>query len=93
MEASPFKVAVNGCPARMPHSRRVVVPELPVYSVSSGAHRPCRPTPSTMTSLSVISISTPILRKQSMVERQSSPIRKPVMWVVPFASAPSMTER
>ena len=38
-------------------------------------------------------METPILRKQSMVDRQSSPIRKPVIWVVPLARAPSMTAR
>ena len=38
-------------------------------------------------------MSTPIARKQSMVERQSAPSRKCVIRVVPSEIAPSITAR
>jgi len=44
-ESSPVSRVEKLCPARMPSSRRIPVPELPMSSGPSGAWRPRRPTP------------------------------------------------
>ena len=93
IEASPFKTEVKFCPERMPEISRVVVPLFPVSSVSAGAVSPCRPFPWIRMRSGVFSMSTPSLRKQLIVERQSAPCRKFVTSVVPSASAPNMTAR
>ena len=92
-DVSPERVVVKFCPARIPEIKRVVVPLFPVFKVSEGAQRPRRPFPCTRIFSGVCSISIPIFRKQSMVERQSAPFKKLVISVVPFARAPNMTER
>ena len=49
---------------------------VPTFKVEAGAVRPRRPFPCTRILEGFLSISTPILRKQSIVERQSAPSRK-----------------
>ena len=92
-ESSPFRTQEKSCPARMPDISRVVVPLFPTSSIPSGAVRPCRPFPCTRMLEGRQSMSMPILRKHLMVARQSAPVRKLVISVVPWAIAPSMMLR
>ena len=93
-EASPVSTLVKAWPASSPAIRRMDVPELPRYSGSGGARRPCKPTPCTVTRpASGPSMRTPMARNAASVARLSSPSRKPVTCVTPSASAPSMIER
>ncbi len=77
----------------MPEISRVVVPLLPQSKVSFGACSPWRPFPWTKILSPASSIRTPMLRKQPIVERQSAPLRKPVISVVPLAMEPNMMLR
>ena len=93
MEASPVRTAEKPWAARIPEMSRVVVPLFPQSRGTEGAERPWRPLPWTVTTPFLFSMSTPIWRKQEMVERQSAPSRKPWISVVPLAMEPSMTLR
>ena len=92
-EASPDNVVAKFCPDRIPEIRRVVVPLFPTFKVEAGALSPRNPLPCTRMQDGFFSISTPILRKQSMVDRQSAPSRKCVISVVPSAMEPNIIER
>ena len=92
-ESSPDKTQLKLCPDKIPEINRVVVPLFPTFKVSLGALRPLKPFPRTRIRLSFFSISMPIFRKQSIVERQSAPSRKCVTSVVPLAIEPNMMER
>ncbi len=48
-DSSPVIEDSNGCPARMPDRRRIVVPELPASNICSGAFSPRRPRPRMVT--------------------------------------------
>ena len=93
MEASPVRLLEKSCPARMPESRRMVVPLLPTSRTVSGADRPWSPFPWIRISVGFSSMAIPIFRKQLMVERQSAPLKKFVTEVVPWEMAPNMTAR
>ena len=78
-DASPVSTASNGWPARIPASRRMVVPELPASSPRAGGARPPSPRPATLTVdvpslFAVSSIATPSARRQWSVEPQSAPV-------------------
>ena len=79
-ESSPDNVVAKFCPDKIPEIRRVVVPLFPTFKVEAvdpTAAGDCfRPFPCTRILDGFLSISTPILRKQSIVERQSAPSRK-----------------
>ena len=92
-EASPDSREEKRCPARIPDISRVVVPLLPVFRVPSGAVSPRSPRPWTRIQSGLSSMETPICRKQRMVERQSAPVKKLVISVVPWAMEPSITAR
>ena len=93
MEASPVSVLSKDCPASMPEMSLAVVPLLPTSRISAGAWRPWRPFPCTRISSGNSSMEMPIFRKQAMVERQSAPLKKLVILVVPREMAPSITAR
>ena len=90
IDTSPLTVDTNGCAARIPDIRRVVVPLFPTSRIESGAFKPLRPRPCTNTLSPLFSISTPILRKQAIDDRQSAPCRNPSTSVLPFAIEPSI---
>ena len=92
-ESSPDNVVAKFCPDKIPEIRRVVVPLFPTFKVEAGALSPRSPLPCTRMQDGFRSISTPILRKQSMVDRQSAPSRKWVIFVDPLAREPNMTAR
>ena len=93
MEASPVRVVSKGCPARMPEISLVVVPLLPVSRIAPGLCRPWSPLPWIRIWSGVFSMEMPILRKQSIVERQSAPCKKLSTSVVPSAREPNITAR
>ena len=93
IELSPVSTVSKDCPERMPDISLVVVPLFPVSRMPEGADSPCSPLPCIFIRSGVFSISIPILRKQSIVDRQSAPWRKFVTSVVPSARAPNMTAR
>ena len=98
-EASPVSLVSNGWAARIPESRRIVVPLFPQYTGSEGASNlppiPCTRSlaapPQSFSSST--SISTPIARMASTVHQQSSLGRKPSISQVPFAREANMTDR
>ena len=92
-DSSPERTDSNVCPARIPESRRVVVPLFPVSSISDGVASPWSPFPCMMTEVSFSSISMPRERKHRMVARQSAPVRKCCTSVVPSAIEPNITQR
>ncbi len=92
-EASPMRRLLKGCPARTPASRRMAVPELP-QSIGSSGGLSLPSVPCTMRRvLDSTSITQPIACKARMVQTQSSPGRKPVITVMPSASAEKRTAR
>ena len=93
MEASPVSTESKFWPHRMPARSRVVVPLFPQSRTPSGRFNPRSPRPCTRIFPSFSWISTPMERKQEMVERQSAPLRKWVISVVPWAREPNMTLR
>ena len=79
-EASPVMVVSNGRAARMPASRRIVVPELPASSFSCAGPSASTPRPPTVTvgpaspaASGSVRISTPSVRRQRSVDAQSAP--------------------
>ena len=44
-EASPVITESNFCAESIPESKRMLVPELPIYKALAGAFKPCIPTP------------------------------------------------
>ena len=92
-ELSPVSRLRNGCPARMPAMRRIVVPEFPQSMSRAGAVK-ARRTPWTMSVVSsAVSIFTPSARIALTVERQSSLGRNPLMTHGPLLIAASITAR
>ena len=89
-DSSPEREVENGCPARIPESRRVVVPLFFTCNVSEGAVSPCSPLPCTRIRFYVL-ILTLTFRKQSMVARQSAPLRKLWISVIPLARDENIT--
>ena len=76
-ESSPVSTVKNDCPASSPLSRRIVVPEFPASSTSSGSFRPYSPFPFTNTLPSGSnSTDTPNARMHETVDRQSSAAKK-----------------
>ena len=93
-DASPVNVAVMGCPATTPISRRTPVPELPRSNAVSGATRPCKPCPKIIQVPSSWRVmSAPIARMASAVANTSAPSSKPVTLVVPMAKLPRIRDR
>ncbi len=90
MEASPFKVAWNRCPVKMPEISRRVVPLFPTSRIWLGADSPWSPLPWTRTLEPSFSMEMPSWRKQEMVDRQSAPWRKFVTSVSPLEMAPNI---
>src|SRR5574341_1396253 len=68
-------------------------PELPISRRFLGAESPLNPTPCTITSAPLSSISTPISRKTAMVESTSSPRKISCTRVSPWARAPNIILR
>jgi hypothetical protein len=89
-DSSPDITEEKDCPDRMPDISLVVVPLFPTSKVPCGADNPRSPWPCTMMLPVSSVILIPILRKQAMVDRQSAPFRKFVIFVVPRATAPNM---
>ena len=92
-DLSPDRAEEKPCPARIPDNSLMVVPLLPTSNISLGGISPRSPLPCTRIQSGFSSISIPIFRKQLMVDRQSAPLRKCVISVVPCAIEPSMMER
>ena len=91
-EASPVRWAVTGSPATRPNNRRIPVPELPRSIGPSGGWSRDRP-PWTRIEPPDSSTSAPRARIASRVRCTSSPSERPVMVVVPSASAASSRAR
>ncbi len=73
IELSPVSEEAKCWPAKIPEINRMVVPLLLQSSICSGFLSPRKPLPRTVTTWPRFSISTPMLRKQAMVDRQSVP--------------------
>ena len=90
--ALPVSTLRNGCPAMIPASRRIVVPDPPQSSGTAGSRS--RPIPCTTTSVGPdCSTVTPRSRTTRSVARQSLAARKLWTRVGPSASAPNSTAR
>ena len=70
-----------------------VVPLFFTCNVSEGAVSPCSPLPCTRIRFWCSSILIPIFRKQSIVARQSAPLRKLWISVIPLARDANITLR
>ena len=93
-EASPVSTDRNGCAASSPESNRIEVPLLPASRMSDGSSS-VGPLPTTVYSPGLLPsvISTPMPRRQAMVDITSSPLERPVTRAVPWAMALRMRER
>ena len=93
-DSSPMSFEEKFCAAKMPDIKRIAVPELPISRSDSGATKPRIPTPSMVKlPFSGPCALTPIARNALNVAKTSSPSRRPVIWLVPFANDENMTER
>ena len=79
-ESSPVIVLSNGWPARMPASRRMVVPEFPASSAVAPGRKPPSPRPAMVTVAppppaagGSTWTSTPSVRRHRRVDAQSAP--------------------
>ena len=84
-ELSPTKVDLKLCADNIPEHNLIDVPELPKSNGFCGASKPLRPVPSIEYTPSSLTMLIPILRKTSMVARQSSPSNSPEIFDVPSA--------
>jgi hypothetical protein len=89
---SPLTIAEKACPAKTPSNSLAVVPELPASKTERGSSRRIF-LPSISRRLLLSVIETPKLRRQLIVERQSSASKKPLTSVMPRAKAPIMAAR
>ena len=93
-DASPVSTLPKRCPAMMPESRRIVVPELPQFNGSSGGRSPSSPFPSiSSTPSSFRSAVLPRARTQSSVDCGSAEVGKLWMRDVPSPRAESRADR
>lgn len=92
-ESSPVNVDLKFCPARIPASKRIVVPLLPQSSAVAGALIPPSPTPVIAKALWSCSIETPNALKHDTVAAQSALLEKLVIEEVPSASAANIAAR
>jgi hypothetical protein len=92
-ESSPVKVEVKSCPAKIPATKRIVVPLLPQSSGPLGARNPLMPTPFIARTLLSCSIPTPSARKQESVAAQSALLEKFLICEVPSARAANIAAR
>ena len=103
-EASPVSTAPTPAPARMPKSKRAVVPEFPQSRMGSSAPEPertapspARPTPRTRVTASGVSdrggMGTPSNRSTEAVDWQSSPTKRPRISLSPSARAENRSAR
>jgi hypothetical protein len=89
-EASPVSLEVNSWPARIPVSRRMVVPELPASRARQLPLSPCSPRPETRTASLSIFTSAPNALMQPSVLWQSAEAAKWRNSLVPSARAANM---
>ena len=79
-ESSPPITLRNGCPARIPASSRIVVPELTASSGASAARSPPTPRPAIAQADGPVGrIATPSARRQASVAAQSAPGEYPLI--------------
>lgn len=90
-DASPIIVVENGQAARMPASRRIVVPEFAASIGVGEARSPARPRPWMVTAPGAVSsIRTPSARMHAIVAATSAPGDRCVTDVTPCAMDPSI---
>ncbi len=92
-DGSPSSLVSKGRPARRPHTRRIVVPELPQSSAISDGLRPSKPVPFTTAFEPETSTATPKARNAAAVEALSPPRPRPRISTVPSQSAPNSNAR
>jgi hypothetical protein len=92
-ESSPVNVELKSCPARIPASKRIVVPLLPQSSAADGSHNPSIPTPVIMREAWSRSIVTPSAARHESVAAQSALVEKFLIDEVPSASAATIAAR
>jgi len=86
-ESSPVNVDLKSCPARIPASKRIVVPLLPQSSGPDDSRSPSIPAPFIARAVLSPSIATPSAAKHESVAVQSALVEKFLIDEVPSASA------
>ena len=92
-DSSPVNVDLKSCPARIPASKRIVLPLLPQSSGPDGSRNPSIPAPVIATAVLSRPIAMPSAVKHDSVAVQSALVEKFLISEVPCASAAIIAAR